>query len=105
MNTEILTEKDQESIDRRRDIRTLPEFIADIANYTANEQVGIRIIDRHITDRGVHFSFQDFGMDNKGGLITDAKKVNANPDFLCKIGTKTVPVEVKVHPDKFTFSF
>jgi hypothetical protein len=85
----------------RADDRTIGQFKKDLSRDTEYERIAANLLKSHLEHEGKNVEIQDYGMDNSGKLIVDAKKVSAKADYIFIINGKKYYFEIKVHSDKY----
>jgi len=93
--------KNTNSLLYRADGRTIEQFKKDISRDTEYERIAANILKTHLEREGRNVEIQDYGMDNSGKLIVDAKKVSAKADYIFIINGKKHLFEIKVHSDRY----
>ena len=90
------------SLTHRRDNRTVEKFKSDISAHTKKEKVAAESlrIDLEIRNNSP-VEIIDYGVDNSGSLITG--NVHARPDYIFKLQQSELPIEIKVHSEKWDF--
>lgn len=83
------------------DKRSVEQFKKDLARDTMYEKVAADILKVHFEEEGRKVEIEDYGMDNSGELVVDAKKVSAKADYIFIIDGQKHYFEIKVHSDKY----
>jgi len=81
INGRRLTVEDENSLTIRRDGRSVETFAFDIHKYSRVEREIVRVLQGQLARAGTAVHYVDNGMDNSGGLVTDHRMVNSDPDF------------------------
>lgn len=83
------------------DNRSIGQFKKDLVRGTKYEKIASKILKYHFEEEGRKVEIEDYGMDNSGELVVDAKKVNAKADYIFIIDGEKHYFEIKVHSDKY----
>jgi hypothetical protein len=83
------------SLDRRRDVRTVREFKKDIREATKREQMLMDLWVKEMKFRGKEITYQDHGIDNTGKFTEYS---DSRPDFEVTINGRKQLIEIKSNP-------
>lgn len=93
------------SLDRRRDVRTVDTFKHNIKDFTERESYWGSALQIDFIERGMNCSVEEFGVDNTGKLITE-KLNNYNVDKVFHFkGKKSLYFEIKTIAEYVTNFF
>jgi hypothetical protein len=83
------------SLNRRRDVRSVEQFKHDIKTASLREQMLIKLWQKEMQYRGHIVTYENFGVDNSGEFV---EKSDARPDFKVIEDGKEYLLELKCNP-------